>query len=60
MSEDKDLRVSKTIEFLRNSDYDIVFMQEAWMFSDFEKIKSVYPYSTWFGSPNSVFCPEIR
>ena len=60
MSEDKDLRVSKITEFLRNSDYDIVFMQEAWMFSDYEKIKSVYPYSTRFGSPNSVFCPEIR
>ena len=60
MSEDKDLRVSKIVEFLRSSDYDIVFMQEAWMFSDFEKIKSIYPYSTMFGSPNSVFCPEIK
>ena len=60
MSEDKDLRVSKIVEFLTSSDYDIVFMQEAWMFSDFEKLKSVYPHSTRFGSPNSVFCPEIR
>ena len=60
MAEDKDLRVSKIVEFLRSSDYDIVFMQEAWMFSDFEKMKSVFPYSTRFGSPNSVFCPEIR
>ena len=60
MSEDKDLRVSKIVEFLTSSDYDIVFMQEAWMFSDFEKLKAVYPHSTRFGSPNSVFCPEIR
>ena len=60
MSEEKDLRVSKIIEFLTSSDYDIVFMQEAWMFSDFEKLKAVYPHSTRFGSPNSVFCPEIR
>ena len=60
MSEDKNLRVTKIIEFLESSDYDIIFMQEAWMFSDFQKIISVYPYSTAFGSPNTVFCPTVR
>ena len=60
MSEDKELRVARIVEFLQSSDYDIVFVQENWMFSDFKKIKSAFPYSTNFGSPNSVFCPEAR
>ena len=60
MSEDKDLRVARIVEFLKSSDYDIVFTQENWMFSDFQKIKSLFPYSTYFGSPNSVFCPKVR
>ena len=60
MSEDKDLRVARIVEFLQSSDYDIVFTQENWMFSDFQKIKSLFPYSTYFGSPNSVFCPKVR
>ena len=58
MSEDKELRVARIVEFLQSSDYDIVFVQENWMFSDFKKIKSAFPYSTNFGSPSSVFCPE--
>ena len=60
MSEDKELRVARIVEFLQSSDYDIVFVQENWMFRDFKKIKSAFPYSTNFGSPNSVFCPEAR
>ena len=60
MSEDKDLRVAKIIDFLRSSDHDIVFMQEAWMYSDFQQIKYLFPYSTFFGSPNSVFCPTVK
>ena len=60
MSEDRDLRVAKITEFLKSSDYDIVFMQEAWMYGDFQKIKSIFPYSTYFGSPNSVFCPIVK
>ena len=59
-SEEKDARISATANYLKNSDIDVVFLQELWMFSDFQKLRSIYPYSSYYGTPNSRFCPEVR
>ena len=59
-SEEKDARISATADYLQKSDIDVVFIQELWMFSDFQKLKSIYPYSSYYGTPNSRFCPQIR
>ena len=60
MSEEKDERMDALIKYLENSDHDIVFLQEVWMQSDFQKIKKAFPYSSYYGSPGSKFCPQIR
>ena len=59
-SEEKDARISATANYLKNSDIDVVFLQELWMFSDFQKLRSIYPYSSYYGTSNSRFCPQIR
>ena len=38
MSEDKELRVARIVEFLQSSDYDIVFVQENWIACSVQKL----------------------
>ena len=59
-SEEKDTRINATLDYLRNSDIDVIYMQEVWYFSDFKKLQKIYPYSSHFGTPNNIFCPQIR
>ena len=56
----KDLRMEATIKYLENSNHDIVFLQEVWMYSDFKKLKRIFPYSSHFGTPDGKFCPQVR
>ena len=59
-SEAKDERMAAILEFLEAGHHDLVFLQEVWMYSDFQKLKRIFPYSTHFGTPNSRLCPQVR
>ena len=59
-SEDKETRMPAIASFLRESPHDIVFIQEAWHYTDFLLLKDTFPYSTFFGSPGSALCPVIK
>ena len=48
------------LEFLEAGHHDLVFLQEVWMYSDFQKLRRIFPYSTHFGTPNSRLCPQVR
>ncbi|KAH9279989.1 putative neutral sphingomyelinase [Echinococcus granulosus] len=65
MTVQKDVRVDAICELLRKSDCDIIFLQEVWLQSDFEKIRaslgSIYPHCVkfhahLFGSGLCIFC----
>ena len=56
----RNTRVDAIVEFLASQDYDLVFLQEVWQQSDFQKLKNLFPYSSYYGTPNSRFCPQIR
>ena len=60
LSTDHDARMDGIFNYLQTSDYDIVFMQENWLFKDYQRLRSLYPYSTLYGTPGSKFCPELR
>ncbi|KAL5968209.1 putative neutral sphingomyelinase, partial [Taenia solium] len=65
MTVQKNVRVDAICELLQKSECDIIFLQEVWLQSDFEKIKScltsIYPhcvkfYTHLFGSGVCIFC----
>ena len=60
LSTDHDARMDGIFNYLQTSDYDIVFMQENWLFKDYQRLRSLYPYSTLYGTPGSIFCPQLR
>lgn len=56
--EEKETRIPAIANFLKKSKHDIVVIQEAWHYSDYEKLRATFPYSTSFGTPGSSFCPS--
>lgn len=60
LSTDHDARMDGIFNYLQTSDHDIVFMQENWLFNDYQRLRSLYPYSTLYGTPGSIFCPQLR
>ena len=54
-------RMKGIATFLRNSDYDLVFIQELWSFSDYKLLMSSYGsnYGTKHGTPGSMTCPSM-
>ena len=59
-AEEKGTRMPAIASFLRQSNHDIVFIQEAWYHADFQVLKDTFPYSTFYGTPGSILCPTIR
>ena len=43
LTEDREIRVKAIADYLAQSEYDIVLLQEVWMQSDFQKLKNVFP-----------------
>lgn len=58
--EEKETRMPKIAKFLENSNYDLVFIQEAWYYEDFEMLTDTFPYSTFYGSSGSLLCPCVN
>ena len=58
-AEDKQIRMPAIVAFLKQSNHDIVFIQEVWYHSDFQKLLDTFPYSTFYGSPGSLLCPAV-
>ena len=58
-AEDKQTRMPAIAAFLKQSNHDIVFIQEVWYHSDFQKLRDTFPYSTFYGSPGSLLCPAV-
>ena len=56
-SKERRARMRGTAEFLRASDYDLVFIQELWYQEDFQLLAATFPYSTRQGTPGSYLCP---
>ena len=56
----RNTRVDAIVEFLASQDYDLVFLQEVWQQSDFQKLKTLFPFSSYYGTLNSRFCPQVR
>lgn len=54
-------RMKGIASFLRNSDYDLVFIQELWSFSDYKLLLSSYGsgHGTRHGTPGSMTCPSM-
>ena len=54
-------RMKGIAKFLRESDYDIVFIQELWSFYDYKLLMSSYryDYGTSHGTPGSMTCPSM-
>eukprot|EP00092_Neocalanus_flemingeri_P054964 GFUD01064824.1.p1 GENE.GFUD01064824.1~~GFUD01064824.1.p1 ORF type:complete len:393 (+),score=81.19 GFUD01064824.1:76-1254(+) len=58
-AEEKGKRIPEIVSFLKKSNQDIVFIQEAWYHADFQVLKDTFPYSTFYGTPGSILCPSI-
>ena len=58
-AEEKATRMPAIASFLKQSQYDVVFIQEAWYHADFQVLKNTFPYSTFYGTPGSIICPSI-
>ena len=60
-SKERRARMRGTAEFLRASDYDLVFIQELWYQEDFQLLAATFPYSTrqashlWSETENVLF-----
>ncbi|THH20508.1 hypothetical protein EW146_g866 [Bondarzewia mesenterica] len=54
VSKNRSERISAIMSFLAQSDYDVVALQELWVYSDYEKVRSsvakILPYSKFFYS----------
>ena len=53
--EEKKARIPAIAKFLKKSKHDIMVIQEAWYYSDYEKLRDTFPHSTSFGTPGSRF-----
>jgi len=60
MAKERKTRIPEIANFLKKSKHDIVFIQEAWYYSDYKQLRDTFPYSTFFGSPGSFFCPPTN
>ena len=59
-SAEKNIRINAALDYLKSSNIDIVFLQELWVYEDFLKFRSIYPYSSYFGNPNSYICSQVK